>query len=236
MIQAFNLAEKYQLVVIVLTDKHLNESHKSTKKFDLSAVKIERGKIVSNEQLIKLAQKNKEYKRFSFTEDGVSPRAFPGQQHGIFMSSSDEHTEDGVFNEREENRKMMMDKRMQKLHTAKKDILLPKLIGDKNADITIISFGSTKGAILEAMQILHAKSIKANFLQLKFISPFPENIAQIIKSAKKTICIECNQSGQLASIIKEQTGLDVTHKLLKYDGRPFYPEEIYDAIKTYLIK
>ncbi|MBI5393306.1 2-oxoacid:acceptor oxidoreductase subunit alpha [Candidatus Woesearchaeota archaeon] len=231
MIDAFNLAEKYQLVVLFLTDKHLNESHKSTKKFNFDAVKIERGKFLTDKQLQKMAAANQEYKRFAFVDDGVSPRVMPGQKHGLFIASSDEHNESGFFNEEADNRIKMMQKRFKKLETAMKDIPQPKLVGDQNAEFTFISFGSTKGAILEAMQFLADKKIKANFMQLKYLNPFPtESVINLIKNSKNVICIECNLTGQLAALIREKTGIEIKNNLRKYDGRPFYPEEIHDYV------
>ncbi len=235
MIEAFNLAEKYQLVVVVLTDKHLNESHKSTEQFDLSAVKIERGKWLSDADLLTITEQNKQYKRFAFAQDGVSPRVIPGQKNGIFMATSDEHDEFGVFDEEAPNRIKMMQKRFQKLESAKKDIPMPTLVGSKNAAVTIISFGSTKGAIIEAMQLLKQQKIDVNFLQLKYLMPFPsEAVAAVLKNAKKVITVECNYTAQLASLIQEHTGLTVDHHFLKYDGRPVYPEEIQDYISSIL--
>jgi 2-oxoglutarate ferredoxin oxidoreductase subunit alpha len=233
-IDAFNLAERYQLVVIVLTDKQLNESHKSIQKFDLDAIKIERGKFLTDKELEKVVAASKEYKRYLFVEDGVSPRVLPGQENGVFTASSDEHTEYGMFSEDSENRIKMMQKRFKKLETAAADIPQPKLYGEKDAEFTLISFGSTKGAILEAMQFLKCKGIKTNFMQIICLNPFPaEKVISLIKSAKNVICVECNFTGQLAALIREKTGIEIKNNLRKYDGRPFYPEEIYEYVLTF---
>ena len=231
MIDAFNLAEKYQLVVIVLTDKHLNESHKSLKKFSFETIRIERGKFLTDEQLKELAVSKQEYKRYAFVDDCVSSRVMPVQEHGLFIASSDEHNESGFFYEDADNRKKMMHKRFKKIETAMKDIPQPKLVGEKDAELTFISFGSTKGAIFEAMHFLADKKIKANFLQIKYLDPFPtESVINIIKNAKNVVCVECNYTGQLAALIKEKTGIEIKHNLRKYDGRPFFPEEINDYV------
>ncbi len=131
----------------------------------------------------------------------------------------------------------MMDKRFRKLETAKKELPAPKLVGDKDADITIVGIGSTKGPILHAMELLKDKNIKTNYLQITYLSPFhADEVKRVIEKAKKTIAIEGNKTGQLASIIKEHTGKDVDYKFLKYDGRQFFPEDIAQKIKEVLRK
>ena len=105
-------------------------------------------------------------------------------------------------------------------------------MGEKKADYTFISWGSTRGPILEAMKLLSQKGIKTNFLQITCLYPFPsKRVTEVIKSAKRTVLVECSKTGQLASLVKENTGHELNYHLLKYDGRPFYPEEIFNSIK-----
>ncbi len=227
-IKAFELAEKYHLPVIIFTDKYLAESHKTTKRFDDSKIRINRHGFISNEELNKIS----EYKRFRDSETGVSLRAVPGQKKGIFMVTSDEHQEDSLYNEEADNRKKMMDKRFRKLDYIIKEIPDPVLYGDKNSKITIIGWGSTKGPILEGMRFLKEQGINVRFLHLIYLNPFPVNkVSEIINDSNKTIVMENNKTGQLCGLIKEKTGKDVNYKFLKYDGRPFYPEEVLDKIK-----
>lgn len=229
---AFNLAEKYQLPVIVLVDKYLNEGHATvnSEKFKMQSSKftIERGKMLTNEQAVV----ETDYKRYALVPDGVSPRSIPGQQGGIALSGSDEHDEKGLYNETADMRKKMMDKRFKKLDGAIAEFPQPLLYGDKDAPLTILAFGSTKMPVLEAMNWLKRENISVNFLHVSYICPFPTDaVASIIKSAKKTIVIEGNKLGQFEGIIKEHTGLSVNHNFRKYDGRPFYPEEIVSKVK-----
>ncbi|MBI2142392.1 2-oxoacid:acceptor oxidoreductase subunit alpha [Candidatus Woesearchaeota archaeon] len=227
--KAFNLAEKYQTPVIVITDKHLCESHASVDRLDAKAVKIERG------ELLKEAAAN--YKRYAITETGVSPRALPGQPGNIFVANSDEHDETGISTEDAQMRKAMMDKRMRKLQYAEKDIGAEgaKVYGPKRADITLVGWGSTKGAIMDAMKTLAEQGIKANFLHIIAASPFPtESVSKALRARKPKLMIENNYSGQMAAVIREKTGIEIRHKLLKYDGRPIYPEEIAEEVKKVL--
>ncbi len=232
-IEAFNLAEKYQLPVVILTDKYLGESYISTEAFNNDGIVIDRGKVLTEEELEKLD----EYKRYKITEDGISPRSIPGQKGGEFVASSYEHDEHGFEREEEEIRIAMHDKRFRKLEEAKKEIKNPPIYGNGYSDITIISWGSTKGPILDAMRMLEEDGIFANFLQVVYMSPFPaEQVEEVLSLARRSIIIENNKTSQLGGLIKEHTGLEVQHKLLKYDGRPFSPEQIYEMIKKVVVE
>jgi len=253
--KAFNLAEKYQLVVIILVDKYLMEGHGTydIDKFKVPAFakasagtakfKIDRGKMVTDEEAVKFT----DYKRYEFTADGVSPRTIPGQKGGIHLAGSDEHDERGLYNEEIEFRKNMMDKRFKKLETAVANgefpapeldtstgsISLTTSSLSASAPLTILAFGSTKFPIREAMKWLAKEGINVNYLQVAYLSPFPaEAVSAAIKKAKKTLVIENNKTGQFESLIREKTGLSVDDHLRKYDGRPFYPEEIVEKVKS----
>lgn len=226
--EAFNLAEKYQTTVMILTDKFLGESHKSTKKFDTSKVKIERGKILSVDDLSKIEK----YNRYQLTEDGISTRSIPGQKGGVFLANSYEHDEYGFATENSNMRTQQMDKRMKKLEIAAKDIPQPAIIGQEKAQVTIIGWGSTKGPIIDAIKILENDGILVNFLQIKYLNPFPTaSVIKIMDAAKTTMVIENNSTSQLGRLISEQTGKFPEFTLLKYDGRPFFPEEIVAKVK-----
>lgn len=229
--EAFNIAEKYQTPVIVLTDKYLAESHKTTEKFDPGRIIIDRGVYASPEALA-TSPENTFFKRYRFTENGISPRTIPGMKKGIYTATSDEHDEEGNISEEIDERVQMMQKRMKKLETLSRELKRPELKGDPDADVTIIAAGSTKGPIKEAMMLLEKEGVRVNYLQILYLAPFPtEKVASIIDSAKKTVVVENNFTGQLADIIREKTGRNVTRRILKYDGRPFYPEELHGAIK-----
>ena len=229
-IESFNLAEKYQILAILITDKHLGESHKSTRLFDTSKVSINRGPLFVGDEY----KEEAEYKRYKITEDGVSPRVLPSTKGAIVKYSSYEHDEFGVTTEDAELITLMNDKRFRKLEFLNKELEnmeTVKIHGDKDADLTIIGWGSTKGAILEAMKILKEEQVKINYLQVIYLSPFPkEKVEKVLAPAKKTVAVENNKTAQLVSLINENNFRDVDHKILKYDGRPFTPEMLAESI------
>ncbi len=227
---AFNLAEKYQLPVIVLTDKYLGESYRSVSKFDTKNVKIERGLMLKDED----AENTNDYKRYKLTDTGISPRSVPGQKNCMFVASSYEHDEYGFEREEEEIRVAMHNKRFKKLDEAAKETepKAVKFYGNGYADLTIVSWGSPKGPIREAMRVLEQEDIFINFYQIVFMSPFPtKQVEQIFSTAKKVVVVENNKTGQLAELIRAKTGLNVSNKILRYDGRPFSLEDICNGIK-----
>ena len=230
-IEAFNLAERHQCPVILVLDKYFSESHKTAEKFDVSRVEIDRGPLLSDEELEKI----KEFKRYKITETGTSSRTIPSQKGGIFTATGNEHDETGYLSEDRTVRTEMMDKRFRKLEQAEREIPEPKLFGSKGAEVTIIAWGSTKGPVKEAMKLLDRDGTKASLLQIVYVSPFPTNaVSKIIETAKKTVIVENNKTAQLASLIREKTGKEIEHKILKYDGRQLFPTEIYHRIKEVL--
>ncbi|MGB9135272.1 MAG: transketolase C-terminal domain-containing protein, partial [Candidatus Bathyarchaeia archaeon] len=232
-VKAFNYAEKYQMPVIHLVDKALANSTQSYREFDLAQVKVERGEIVCSWD----AQAGG-YKRFQFTESGVSPRAFLGTRGAVMWYTGDEHNELGHISEEPLNRNLMMEKRMRKLDLVRKGIPLGEklnFIGRENADTVVVSWGSSKGAILEAIETLAREGSELAFLQVRMINPLPrERIAQILEKAKTKIAVEMNYSGQLASMISENTGIFMDYYVLKYNGRPMTATEVYEALKKAL--
>ncbi len=222
--EAFNIAEQYQSPVIIVSDKYLAESHRTAEPFDLSKVRIERGKL--------LRQAPKNYLRYADSPDGISPRTIPGVPGGFFLANSDEHDDWGYSNEEISIRDRMMQKRMRKEATYAKTMPQPVLVGATDADVTIVGWGSTKGPILDAMDWLAKDGYKVNFLQITHISPFPEEtVKRLLTGAKRTLMVENNYTAQMAGLIREKTGIEIKERLLKYDGRPFYPEEIYGRVK-----
>ena len=225
-IRAFNLAEKYQLPVIVLTDKYLAESYVTTALFDQPTV-------IDRSQTIISGTVPEGYLRYKLTDSGISPRTVPGVKGGEHVASSYEHDELGHEREEETNKIAMATKRFKKLALAAKELPAPALYGPKDADMTVLGWGSTKGPVLEAIRLLGNKGIRANFLQALYLNPFPaEKIKEVINTAKKVVTIEGNQSGQFASLIRENCLVDPPYKILKFDGRPFQPEDIAEALET----
>jgi 2-oxoglutarate ferredoxin oxidoreductase subunit alpha len=228
-VKAFNIAEKYQVPVIILTDQHLADSYSNVEKFDLSSVKIERGTFVD--------PKSGDYKRHKLTESGVSPRAFPGQKGVLVVTDSDEHTEDGHLTEDLELRPKMVLKRLHKLMGVRQEIQNPRTYGSDNAKITLIGWGSTYGAIREAVDILRSEGVDVNMLHFSEIWPLPaEAVSKVIDKAELTIIVENNATGQLAHLIKAETGRSVHRKILKFDGRPFSPAYIVRRVKMEMKK
>jgi 2-oxoglutarate/2-oxoacid ferredoxin oxidoreductase subunit alpha len=197
-------------------------------------VKIQRGKMVPNNGSPN--GNGQPYQRFAFTPDGVSPRAVLGSGHR-FWNSGDEHDEMGHIEEDPVNRIQMMDKRMGKLETASSEIPEEEKLNffpskKKQPDITLVSWGSTKGPILDAMKMLEKEGIGVEFLQIRLASPFPtESVRDKLSKAKLAVDIEQNYSGQMAAVIAEKTMIDIKNKIVKYNGRPMTQDEIYDSVK-----
>jgi len=226
-LQSCNLAERYQLPVIILTDTYLTQNAKSTNRFNETGYILERGKLIREE--IK-----GEYKRYSFVEsDGVSDRSIPGIRGGIFLANSNQHDEHGFTNEATDIRVAMQKKLFAKFMEACKELPEPVLYGSEKADVTIIGWGSTKGVILETLELLEQEHIKANFLQILYLSPFPSKaVSDVLENCHLPILVENNMTSQLGSLICEYTGYEIAAKVLKYDGRPFFPEELLLRIKA----
>jgi len=228
--QAFNYAERYQTPVVHLIDKALANSNKSYRMFNPGLVKIERGQLLTGADV-----KDKEYKRFEFTESGVSPRLPIGTPGAIFWNTGDEHDEFGHIAEEPMTRTRMVEKRMTKLETANKEIPVQERVnffGDADSSATIVSWGSPKGAVLEATERLRQEGYEMSFLQVRVPHPLPkEYIAEVLGKAKKKIAVEGNYSAQLAGIIREETGIVMDYFVLKWNGRPMSSDEVYDALK-----
>jgi len=228
--RAFNYAERYQTPVIHLIDKALANSNKSCGVFDPTQVRIERGQLLTEADV-----KGKEYERFEFTESAVSPRLPLGTPGAVFWNTGDEHDEQGHISEEPGMRTRMYEKRMRKLETADKEIPVQERVnsfGDSDADATIVSWGSPKGAILEAMDRLRQEGYKMSFLQVRMPHPLPkEYIAEVLGKTKKKIVVEGNYGAQLAGIIREQTGIAMDYFVLKWNGRPVSADEVYEALK-----
>ncbi len=221
--ESFNIAEHYQLPVIVLLDKSMAMSNVTTEVFDVSKIKIDRGKLILNE--------TSNYLRYKLTEDGISPRSVPGVKGGIITVAGDEHEEDGhIFSEDPDNRIAMMQKRMNKMNLVLKEVnedLKVKFYGNENNKKVIVSWGSPKGAILDALEYYPDIS----FLQVRLIEPFPAEEVSKYLNGKFVIDVEQNYSGQLADIIREKTGIEANARILKFNGRPITYEELVDALK-----
>lgn len=231
--RAFNYAEKYQIPVILITDKHLAESHYTAEIFDLERVEIERGSLVREEEY-----QGEDYNRYELTESGISLRAIPGTTGALVRANADEHDERGLTAEDPDLTTIMMDKRLKKVESLREELRnveTVKLYGPEEVDLTIIAWGSTKGPIREAMKILEEDGPTANFLQVLYLAPFPvERVNRHLKSAKTVVVVENNATSQLTSLIREYALRDVERKVLKYDGRPFDPRSLATKLEEVL--
>jgi 2-oxoglutarate ferredoxin oxidoreductase subunit alpha len=226
-VKAFNWAEKYQLPVIILTDQHLASSHATVDSIDLSQVTIDRGMLFSEKE-----DNLVEYMRHKVTKSGISPRAFPGLSKALVVTDCDEHDEEGHLTEDAGERTTQVQKRLRKLIPLEKEIGIPQKYGPKKAETTLISWGSTYGAVHEAVDILHKEGTSVNMLHLNELWPLPAKaVADSVNKAKKSYVIENNATGQLARLIKAETGYDVGGRILKYDGRPFTSAYIAQAVR-----
>lgn len=230
-VQAFNLADQYQCPVLILTDLALGMGKQTVEPLDYNKIEIDRGKFLGNEELPELEAPM--YKRFLFTEDGISPRVIPGQKNGIHHVTGVEHSENGRPFESTTNRTKMMDKRLNKINNIKFDNPVLKLAPHAAADLLVVGIGSTQGAISEAIVRLEKEGLKVNQAHIRLVSPFPKaEMKDLMELAKKVIVVENNGTGQIANQIKLNVGMaEKVENLLKYDGNPFLPYEIYNGCK-----
>jgi len=222
--KAFDLADEFQTSVIILTDKYLNETQ-----WQLSASVVKDIKEVAVTTTVNASDLNDTpvFKRYSVdTKTGVSPRSLPGMKNGEYIANSYEHEEDGYTTEEAGVRVAQVDKRAKKLQTILQAALQPIVSGDDNADITFVTFGSIKGVIREAMPILSKAGKKVKHIHFAWVYPVPVGVGELLSKEKQLVCVEQNATGQLASVIKEATGISIKEVWTKYDGRQWTVEEI----------
>lgn len=228
-IWALNLAERYQTPVIHIIEKALANAYSLIDEDSIKGqIKIDRGKLVK--------QVGDRFNRFQPSDDGISPRVFLGQS-SIFYTG-DEHNEEGHITENSLNRTKMHEKRMKKLETADNEIpeeLRVNVVGD--ADIVLITWGSPKGAILDAMSELEKDGIKTMMVQVKMFNPYPTKLVKkLLEGKSKIVAVENNYQAQGAEVLAEKTGIFATNYVLKWSGRPITREEIINSIKVIVEK
>jgi len=235
-VEAFNLAETFQLPVIILSDLLLGE-HRSTIDPEAlsSQVPIERGEWV--EALSPDDAQNGGYKRYALTPSGISPRARPGREGLIYVSGTDDHDEHGILISDEHTnpaiRRKMHEKRMRKIDGVRARLQPPVLEGRAGADVTLIGWGSTWSVIHEAVEQLNRAGVSANQLHFKYMHPFHgAEASAILKDCKRTIVVENSFSGQFARHLRAESGFTVDHVLTRYDGEPFEPAYIAERVKA----
>ncbi|HKJ68991.1 MAG TPA: 2-oxoacid:acceptor oxidoreductase subunit alpha [bacterium] len=219
----FNLCDQFQVPAVILYDKYLASGFISSERFDTSEMTIDRGSRYSLEA--------PQYMRYRFDGSPVSPRAIPGEEGGIFWTSSDEHQPDGHITEGVGNRMAMMHKRMSKLSMILEKYPTEKQVavyGDPEADVAVVSWGSNKGAILDILDYADEQQpAPFRFVQIRLMHPFPgEAVTAALEGAETIICVEQNWSAQLAGLVQEHTCIPIDVRVLKFDGRPFSCDEM----------
>ncbi|MHA1912715.1 MAG: 2-oxoacid:acceptor oxidoreductase subunit alpha [Candidatus Kariarchaeaceae archaeon] len=232
-IEGLNLAEKYQLVILLITDTYLAEHHETLEEGEMNLE-------VENYSREKPKMENGEYKRYKVTESGVSPRSIPGEEGFEHVAGSDEHDEWGhLISDRRAGlpeslkiRNEQVEKRARKAINASKEFKPVETYGTEDGEITIVGWGSTKKHIQEAIDQLAGKGIKANSLHIRYIQPFQkEEVSKLLNQAKKTLIVEQNYSGQMKRHILAETGIEINYELLKYDGSYLKTKEIVEKVK-----
>ena len=228
--KCFNFADVFQVPVIHILDKLIASSIVTCKRFEPDLVSINRGKL--------LEKINGNYKRFAYSSDGVSPRSKIGLENGVFWNTGDESDEYGHISEDPVNRVQMMDKRQAKIEQAL--TLIPKddqAVAYGKSNICIVSWGSPKGPILDAIEMHKSQGQEISFVDIKLLHPFPtDHIKSLLKDSSIVIDIEANMTGQLGSLIRENLLRDPDYYILKYTGRPMTCIEIFDSLKKILDK
>jgi 2-oxoglutarate ferredoxin oxidoreductase subunit alpha len=239
--EIFNIADRFQCPGLVLCDLLLSEGRLSVHPNDLDfQPAIDRGELITgNNGAPAPAAMNGSYKRYKLTENGVSPRAVPGVPGHVHTAATDEHMEDGVLISDEftnpVKRREMMEKRMRKVAGIEASVPAPTLWGPRDAQVTLIGWGSTKGVIEEACEILNEQGISANQLQIRWLVPLHgDAILEILKDSRHTIIVENNYSGQFARYLRSETSFVANGHIRKYDGEPFMPHHIVEAVKEQL--
>jgi 2-oxoglutarate ferredoxin oxidoreductase subunit alpha len=225
--RSFNLAERYQTPVIVLTDQLLAASLRTVDvdAIEFGKVEIDRGKLLSSEELDALTG---EYKRHLFVEDGISPRAVPGHPNAVYATASDEHDEFGHISEDQDNRIRMMQKRMKKLETARQDIEPPIRYGPESAPTVLAGWGSTYGVLREVVDRLDGK---ARLVHFRDLWPFAAEAAVEALQGGRLVVVENNYTGQFKRLLQGETCIEVDQVISRYDGRPFSPEDVVAGLK-----
>lgn len=214
--KAFDVADHFQIPVILLTDQYFLDSIGMADQIDFS-----KSTITNN-----FIETSTDYQRYALTPTGISPRGIPGYGQGLVCADSDEHSENGRITEDFAMRVAMVDKRMRKLDNYKD--VEPELIGNKNYSTLIIGWGSTFGAICEALKLINRDDIAFVFFRQVF--PVPSSAVKILEKAQKRIVIENNATGQFGKLLEMETLLKVHQRILKYNGMPFSVEELIERI------
>jgi len=231
--EAFNYAEEFQIPVIVLTDKQTAEALFTQPAFDQSVAKLKRGLLVTDANALSQLRSADRYDPAA--PDGVSKRWLPGSEAPTFCAQGDEHGPDGSVTEDAENARRQMEKRLKKMAALKAALPEPLYVGPKNPETLLVSWGSNRGVILDVLGTEDMKKKSIGYLHYQYLWPLKtESFEMLSRTARRTVFVECNHGAQLASLLKLASGRDATQHILKFDGRPFFYEELRDALLSAL--
>jgi 2-oxoglutarate ferredoxin oxidoreductase subunit alpha len=223
--KAFDLADRYQIPVFLLTDQYFADSVQVTEEEDIPL------EVITREYPLFDAT----YKRYRLTEDGISPLTFPGLSDAMVRLDSDEHDEEGKITEDPDMRKRMMDKRLKKMGLLEQEAVLPTFYGAGDAAAVVLCWGSNRLIVKEAAERLNADGLSVCVLHFGQVYPLtPAMISPYHLEAKKRICVENNATGQFAGLLKRELGIAVDQSVLKYDGDCFTVEELCRTLKGLL--
>ena len=225
--EAFNIADEFQGPVIILTDELISWNKQVVDKFRLDSLKLSRGKLI-----LKIDSKDREFRRYEITDDGISGRTIPGVLNGLHLETGDEHDEFGHITEKIDIRNKMMEKRYRKIEKIKGMLFPSEILGE--GENVIVGVGSTMGPVIEAMEMLKKDGIEMKFIRIRTLLPFLEDSIGQIDSARNVFVVENNISGQLENILKIYTKRKDFIPIRKYDGRSFRPGNIYNKVKEVL--
>ncbi|OIO73282.1 MAG: hypothetical protein AUJ85_08435 [Elusimicrobia bacterium CG1_02_37_114] len=231
--KAFYLAEKFQIPVFILVDQYLNESSWTVEKFNMENIHSNFSGIISPDILEKIPQYA--YRRYEITDTGVSPRIIPGTAGQVVYADSDEHTVEGHITESAGIRRAMVEKRLRKSSGILEEMSMPKVYPDEKAEVYLVSWGSNFGIVEEAVSLLRQKGISIGYIHFSEVYPLKKDIipSEILENAG-LIGVENNATGQFAKLLKMETGISIKDKILKYDGRPFSPQELVNRTEQIL--
>jgi 2-oxoglutarate ferredoxin oxidoreductase subunit alpha len=220
--KAFDLADRYQVPVFILTDQYLLESHYNIPSLNPARIPLQKHFVETKQG----------YKRYQLTEDGLSPRGIPGFGEGLIVLDSDEHDEEGHITEDLDLRTKMVNKRLKKLDLLRNDIIPPELVGAEDYETLIVGWGSTYHTMRGALARLGRENTA--LLHFKQVFPLHSDTIAYLKKARKTVIVENNGTAQFGQLIRLQTGFDMHRKILKYNGLPFSVEELEEQLKSVL--
>jgi len=219
---AFNLADRYQVPVFIMTDQYFVDSYYNIPRIDVSALTIERHVVPTDEG----------YKRYALTENGVSPRGIPGSGAGLVVVDSDEHNEEGHLTEDHDIRVRMVDKRLGKRALLAQEAFLPTLSGKTKGTTMIVCWGSLVAIAAEALRRIGRSDV--SLVHFRQVYPLHPDTAKVLSKANRLVIVEGNATGQFARILQAHAGVDIKTKITQYSGRAFSVEELEGRLREVL--